>query len=198
MSKINLQKALDEIDCYRTSVTEDDLQRSFCEDGCVYSHDGKRLLKYDGPHGDVTVNIRPVITICDNVFQEAYLEKVIIPETVQVIGEGSLPTCDIKLRSPFFTIEDGILMTSDKKRIISKLKYERAIYNIPEEACHINKNAFSWDGEVAAPYFFRVPNPYINHFDTISGKLIVSNAIAKTLLQKKRILRRRHNRRGCL
>uniref|UniRef100_UPI0025B74176 leucine-rich repeat protein n=1 Tax=uncultured Duncaniella sp. TaxID=2768039 RepID=UPI0025B74176 len=119
-----------------------------------------------------------------NVFHEAYLEKVIIPETVQVIGEDSLPACDIELRSPYFTIEDGILMTSDKKRIIRKLKYERAIYNIPEEVCHIDKNAFSWYGEVAAPYFFRVPNPYINHFDTISAKLIISNAIAKTQLQK--------------
>lgn len=73
MSKINLQKTFEEIDWYRTSVTEDDLQKSFCEDGCVYSYDGKRLLNYDGPHGDVTVDIRPVITICDNVFQEAYL-----------------------------------------------------------------------------------------------------------------------------
>lgn len=184
MSKINLQKALDEIDYYRTSVTEDDLKKSYCEDGCVYSYDGKRLLKYEGPHGDIIVDIRPVITICDNVFHEAYLEKVIIPETVQVIGEDSLPMCDLELRSPYFTIEDGILMTSDKKRIIRKLKYERAIYNIPKEVCCIDKNAFSWYGEVAAPYFFRVSNPYINHFDTISAKLIVPNAIARTQLQK--------------
>ena len=68
--KINLQKALDEIDYYRTSVTEDDLKKSYCEDGCVYSYDGKRLLKYEGPHGDIIVDIRPVITICDNVFHE--------------------------------------------------------------------------------------------------------------------------------
>ena len=184
MSKINLQEALDKIDCYRTSVTEDDLQRSFCEDGCVYSYDGKRLLKYEGSHGELTVEIRPVITICDNVFHKAYLEKVIIPETVQVIGEDSLPKCNIELRSPYFTIEDGILMTSDKKRIIRKLKYERSIYNIPKEVCCIDKNAFSGYGEVAAPYFFRVSNPYINRFDTISAKLIVPNAIARTQLQK--------------
>ncbi len=184
MSKINLQKAFDEIDSYRTSVTEDDLRESFCEDGCVYSNDGKRLLKYKGIHGDVTVDIRPVITICDNVFHNAYLEKIIIPESVETIGEDSLPACDIELRSPHFTIEDGILMTSDRKRIIRNLKYERAIYNIPKEVCHIDKNAFSWYGEVVAPYFFRVSNPYINLFNTISGKLIVKDLIAKNQLQK--------------
>lgn len=184
MNKINLQKAFDEIDYYRTSVTEDDLRESFCEDGCVYSHDGKRLLKYEGEYGDITVNIRPVITICDNVFHMAYIERVIIPETVEMIGVDSLPACDIELRSPNFTIEDGILMTSDRKRIIRKLKYDRAIYNIPNEVCHIDNNAFSWYSEVEAPYFFRVSNPYINRFNTESAKLIVQDPIVKNQLQK--------------
>lgn len=184
MSKINLQKSIDNIDCYRTSVTEDDLKDSFNEDGCVYSADGKRLLKYDGMYGDITVSVRPVLTVCDNAFRDAFLEKVIFPDTLEVIGEDAIPTCDIELDSPFFIIQDGILMTADKKRIIRKLKYGRAIFDIPEEVCHIDKNAFSWDGEVAAPYFFRLSNPYINHFDTNFAKFIVPNRIVKSQLQR--------------
>lgn len=183
MSNINLQKSVDAMDCYRTSVTEEDLRNSFSEDGCVYSADGKRLLKYEGFNGDIVVSVRPVLTVCDNAFQNNFLEKVIFPKTVEVIGENALPVCDLEIDTPFFIIEDGILMTSDKKRIIRKLKYRRAIYDIPKEVNRIDENAFAWDEE-AAPYFFRLSNPYINRFNTNSAKFIVPNGIVKHQLQK--------------
>lgn len=182
MSNIDLNKAKPELDCYRTTVTESDIKNSFIEDGCVYSSDGKRLLKYEGLNGDITVSLLPVVTICDNAFNNAFLERIVLPESLEMIGVDSLPHCDIELNSPYFLIDEGVLMTSDKKRIIKNINYKKAIYNIPAEVCHIDEKAFAWFGESAAPYYFRITNPYINCFDTNSATIIVSNEITKAQL----------------
>lgn len=154
------------------------------DDGCIYSSDGMRLLKYDGYWDDeLIIEIRDVAVICDNAFSYIF-KKIILPETLRIIGSNALPHCEIESKSPYFIVEDGILYTADKKRIIVNCSNSEAVFEIPHEVSQIDTNAFRLeDEEYRAPYYLKLSSPIVNLFNY--DKIIAPDRIVASGLQSK-------------
>ena len=87
-----------------------------------------------------------VTSIGDSVFWFCSpLQSVIIPDSVTIIKGNPFPACPAKVinHSNHFTIFEGNLYTSDRRKLISYLsKGEKFI--IPDSVTSIGDNAFSW------------------------------------------------------
>ncbi len=113
---------------WSTEVTEEDIKNGVEDDFCgVYSKDGKRLLRYRNTYGAEYKIALNTIVICDECFLDIYNEidymyirELYIPKSVKYIGNnafcGSIEkiVCD----SPYFVVDDGFLLTSDKKKVV--------------------------------------------------------------------------------
>ena len=158
-----------EIEIISTEVTEEDKKDAWTDEyGVQYSKDGKKLLK-STDRGLKNYTIRQgTRCICDSAFSwckslqsvtipdsvtsigdSAFLgckslHSVTIPESVTIIKENPFPACPTRVinHSNHFTIFEGNLYTSDKRKLISYLlKGENFI--IPDSVTSIGDNAFS-------------------------------------------------------
>ena len=85
-------------------------------------------------------------------------------------------------------VVDELLLTKDRKRLISCLSHDKFIVTIPSETRFIDEYAFfekySWWYD-APPYFIRFQNDVLNHFRSDYAKLIVPNDKIKQSFIKK-------------
>jgi len=157
-----------EIEIISTEVTEEDKKDAWTDEyGVQYSKDGKKLLK-STDRGLKNYTIRQgTRCICDSAFSwckslqsvtipdsvtsigdSAFLgckslHSVTIPESVTIIKENPFPACPTRVinHSNHFTIFEGNLYTSDKRKLISYLlKGENFI--IPDSVTSIGDWAF--------------------------------------------------------
>ncbi|MDY6258707.1 MAG: leucine-rich repeat protein, partial [Bacteroidales bacterium] len=157
-----------EIEIIGTEVTEEDKKGTWTDEfGVIYSKDGKKLLgstngyltNYTIKQGtrsicnyafswrtslqSVTIP-ESVASIGDNAFYWCTsLQSVTIPESVTIIKGNPLANCPARVinHSNHFTIFEGNLYTSDRRKLISYLsKVENFI--IPDSVTSIGKGAF--------------------------------------------------------
>ena len=157
-----------EIEIISTEVTEEDKKDAWTDEfGVKYSKDGKKLLE-STDHGLTNYTIRQgtrsignsafgycsslqSVTIPDSVtsiggsaFHDcSSLESVTIPESVTIIKGNPFLNCPARVinRSKHFTIFEGNLYTSDRRKLISYLsKGENFI--IPDSVTSIGDGAF--------------------------------------------------------
>ena len=158
-----------EIEIISTEVTEEDKKDAWTDEyGVQYSKDGKKLLK-STDRGLKNYTIRQgtrcicdsalswckslqSVTIPDSVTSigdSAFLgckslHSVTIPESVTIIKENPFPACPTRVinHSNHFTIFEGNLYTSDRRKLISYLSKGES-FIIPDSVTSIGDNAFS-------------------------------------------------------
>ena len=135
-----------------TKVTEDDWADSWKDEyGVIYSKDKKRLLGiYSSYLPDYEI-LDGTEVICDDSLNGIWEEieglmisgKVTIPSTVRFIGRNPFRADFVKIenKSPYFTVEDDVLYTSDKKRLITCFSKKSSIV-IPDGVEIIDSFAF--------------------------------------------------------
>ena len=87
-----------------------------------------------------------VTSIGNSAFSECNrLSQITIPESVYSIGENPFAGLKTELKnlSPHFLVEDNVLFTADKKRLISYCSTQTS-YCIPESVTTIGDEAFYW------------------------------------------------------
>ena len=137
-----------------TKVTTDDWADSWKDEyGVVYSKDKKRLLGIISFYLPDYEILEGTETICDDslngIWEEDVIEglmisgKVTIPSTVRFIGRNPFRADFVKIenRSPYFIVEDDVLYTSDKKRLITCFSKKSRIV-IPDGVEIIDSFAF--------------------------------------------------------
>lgn len=151
--------------------------------GAVYSHDGLKLIKFEGfRYGYDKKIFEPnygCMTICDKAFGYSdYGCKIIIPESIRQIGVDALPKCMIENHSPNFIIENQSLYTHDKTRLLNVFNCESSLYVLPEETRVIDEGAIPSE---AAPYFIKLHDVDIQ-IDPSDSTLIVDTEEQKEKL----------------
>ena len=152
-----------------TKVTDEDLAEAYTDEyGVKFSPDRKRLLKahkgiilYTIPESVTAIGDEAfswcdsltqitipnsVTAIGDSAFYKCLsLTQITIPESVYNIGENPFAGLKTELKnlSPHFLVEDNVLFTADKKRLISYCSTQTS-YCIPESVTTIGDSAFSW------------------------------------------------------
>lgn len=170
-----------------TEVTEDDLRDAVTDEyGAKYSSDGKKLLSGPFLIDLVDKSSEPyqikdgTIVICDESFDHHQEHSIVIPSSVRFIGKNPFKGHAVNLRceSKHFVIEDDLLMTVDKTRIIACVSHATNIITIPKSVEFIDENAFfhhySWHYD-HPPYFIRFHNMISNSFRSDYAKIIVPN-----------------------
>ena len=170
-----------------TEVTEDDLRDAVTDEyGAKYRSDGKKLLSGPFLIDLVDKSSEPyqikdgTIVICDESFDHHQKHSIVIPSSVRFIGKNPFKGHAVNLRcdSKHFVIEDDLLMTADKTRIIACVSHVTNIITIPKSVKFIDENAFfhhfSWHYD-HPPYFIRFHNKISNSFRSDYAKIIVPN-----------------------
>ena len=170
-----------------TEVTEDDLRDAVTDEyGAKYSSDGKKLLSGPFLIDLVDKSSEPyqikdgTIVICDESFDHRQKHSIVIPSSVRFIGKNPFKGHAVNLRceSKHFVIEDDLLMTADKTRIIACVSHATNIITIPKSVEFIDENAFfhqySWPYD-HPPYFIRFHNKISTSFRSDYAKIIVPN-----------------------
>ena len=127
-----------------TKVTDEDLAEAYTDEyGVKFSPDRKRLLK---AHKGIILYTIPnsVTAIGDEAFSGCdSLTQITIPESVYSIGENPFAGLKTELKnlSPHFLVEDNVLFTADKKRLISYCSTQSS-YCIPSSVTAIGDKAF--------------------------------------------------------
>uniref|UniRef100_UPI00259B88D9 leucine-rich repeat protein n=1 Tax=uncultured Porphyromonas sp. TaxID=159274 RepID=UPI00259B88D9 len=156
------------IEVLSTEVTKQDLEEAYTDEyGVKFSPDRKRLLKApDGLESYVVPNT--VTVICDKAFRAwgFNLTSITLPEGLKTIGESAFSGCDsltsitlpmsltdigtnpfeglqlkINNLSPHFCIEDDVLFTADKNRLVAYCSSENT-YSVPCTVKTIGDYAF--------------------------------------------------------
>ena len=76
-----------------SEYTEEDEAMSFIEDGLKYSCDGLRLLKATKDSPDKIMVRKGVLVICDDAFSKCQASKVVLPESLVLIGDNAFACC---------------------------------------------------------------------------------------------------------
>lgn len=179
-------KEIDEI----ANVTVDEYGFSYTQDF--------RVLLYDEEVHPENVKIKDgCMVIAEDALAQPF-SSITIPKSVMYICKGALPIdpCTIINESPYFVFKDGLLLTSDKRRLLRC--YNRStIVNIPKEVVFFDDHAFpthefdahgisyyGWE----SPYFLRISSNRINKFHYYEGKCIVPNEIMKEELLNRKLI----------
>ena len=170
-----------------TDVTEDDLRNAVTDEyGAKYSRDGKKLLSEPFLIDLVDETSKPyhikdgTIVICDESFDHGYKHSIVIPSSVRYMGKNPFKghAVNLQCESKHFVIENDLLMTADKTRIIACMSHATNIITIPKSVKNIDENAFfhqySWYYD-HPPYFIRFHNMISNSFRSDYAKIIVPN-----------------------
>ena len=150
-----------------TKVTDEDLAEAYTDEyGVKFSPDRKRLLKADTSIASYTIP-ESVTSIGDEAFYECRsLTQITIPSSVTAIGDSAFSSCssltqitipnsvtaigrnpfaglkiELKNLSPHFLVEDNVLFSADKKRLISYCSTQSS-YCIPNSVTSIGELAF--------------------------------------------------------
>lgn len=169
-------------------VTEADTLNAIRDNnGCSYSADGIRLLSCNPHHGTITIKPGTKV-ICDNAFENANIDRIIIPNSIMIIGDNALPRCMIENHSPSYTLSNGLFMSIDKKRLLSNISDNQTIVSIPETIESIDTRAFYKDQYPWAydypPYFIKISSLNINHFETAYANIVVKTNDLQSALSK--------------
>ena len=151
-----------------TKVTDEDLAEAYTDEyGVKFSPDRKRLLQADTSIASYTIP-ESVTAIGDKAFSWCdSLTQITIPSSVTAIGDSAFSSCssltqitipnsvtaigrnpfaglkiELKNLSPHFLVEDNVLFTADKKRLISYCSTQTS-YCIPNSVTSIENSAFS-------------------------------------------------------
>ena len=180
--------------CVDTKATSEEFSTAKSIGYCKYSEDGTKLLecscrKFSSDPITISI-ISGTQIICDNAFENAKIDKLIIPSSVEVIGYNALPNCYIECNSPSFIIENNVLYTNDKRRIIKNISNKSVIFDIPKTVVSIDSEAFyekcTWKYD-NPPYFFRIHSTDIDPFNYEYATLIIETEEAKSILCKKSV-----------
>ena len=163
-----------------TEVTEDDLANAWIDEyGVKYSADKKRLLYIPSDINSSYFIEQGTEIICDCSIR-VNTNTIVIPSTVHCIGKNPFEgnSANVICESESFIVQDGLLLTSDKKRLIACLSHNKTIITIPNETIYIDEFAFfqecSWWYD-NPPYFIRLQNKILRVFRNDYAKLIVPN-----------------------
>lgn len=139
---------MEEYNKYDTSVTDEEIKRGVRDEyGCVYSTDGKRLLKGNKDLLSYTVR-NGVEVICDEAFvflnhiphgdNMAVLQSITLPNSVKVIGDSAFEFCR--------TLQNVVLPESLKSIGSSAFWDCESLKHIhlPNSILSIGENAFSF------------------------------------------------------
>lgn len=139
---------MEEYNKYDTSVTDEEIKRGVRDEyGCVYSTDGKRLLKGNKDLLSYTVR-NGVEVICDEAFvflnhiphgdNMAVLQSITLPNSVKVIGDSTFEFCR--------TLQNVVLPESLKSIGSSAFWDCESLKHIhlPNSILSIGENAFSF------------------------------------------------------
>ena len=160
-----------EIEIISTEVTEEDKKDAWTDEyGVKYSKDGKKLIGHTISLNDVDYKVKEgVIIICDGALQSCNLRSIFLPDSVKAIGavafanNVNLVKCNIpphtifikdnnpwggcfnllKLDcdSPWYTIKDSLLYSSDFKIVYSIISWSNEV-TISKKTRKVAANAF--------------------------------------------------------
>lgn len=117
----------------------------------TYSSDGRRFLCYWGTYGEEYSVTDGTEVLCDDSFNDLYsecdghyLEKLILPESLVRIGNNVFcaSIINIKCNSCNFVIENGFLLSNDKKTLYRYFGSDEVV-NIPTTVIFVKGGAFS-------------------------------------------------------
>lgn len=168
---------------------------------CRYAKKGKILISCSNTLPYIEISSECIAIHYDAFSQISNCELIIIPETVKYIGVNAIWPDDVNLanHSPYFVLEDGLFMTSDKQRLLKCISTSN-ILNIPPTLTHIDDVAFptlshlSWGsrefGNPKPPYFLRIlgdhiptinfPETYFIATKETNNKLLLNAGIDKS------------------
>lgn len=166
-----------------TVVTDEDLANAWTDEyGVMYSDDGKRVLKASKPLKGMDYEIiDDTLVICDCAFQTKELHGITLPNSVKKIGalafanNDDMVSCNIpssvnyisennpwggcfnierlNCESPFYTIKDGVLYSSDYQVAYGLIYWEPNI-SIDKRTRKISANAF-WSNRKSHSSFLK-------------------------------------------
>ena len=160
-----------EIEIINTEVTEEDKKDAWTDEfGVMYSKDGKKLIGYTISLENINYKVKEgVIIICDRALQCCKFRSIFLPDSVKAIGavafanNVNLVKCNIpphtrfikdnnpwggcfnllKLDcdSPWYTIKDSLLYSSDFKIVYSIISWSNEV-TISKKTRKVAANAF--------------------------------------------------------
>ena len=160
-----------EIEIINTEVTEEDKKDAWTDEfGVMYSKDGKKLIGYTISLENINYKVKEgVIIICDRALQCCKVRSIFLPDSVKAIGavafanNVNLVKCNIpphtrfikdnnpwggcfnllKLDcdSPWYTIKDSLLYSSDFKIVYSIISWSNEV-TISKKTRKVAANAF--------------------------------------------------------
>lgn len=177
------------------SVENDNCVEIIEDSGLLYSSNYKVLLGIkDIDHCDNNIDIKDgCLIIADNALVNS-TASISIPQSILYISKNSLPINHVKINnnSPYFTFENGLFMTADKRSLYRCYSREN-IVSIPKEVQYIDKDAFPTDEFMALgyngygfnpPYFLRIVNNQITKFHYRECNCIISSLSGKGHLKE--------------
>ena len=179
-----------------TEVTEEDLANAWTDEyGAKYSKNGKRMLKGPKKEYDLYVIKKGTLTICNDCIHCIQNKTIVIPSTVLNIGKSNFTGNGgiVKCESESFVVENRLLLTKDKSRLIACLTHEKKVITIPKETHDIDEDAFFDEYYYHYDYenhlvFIIVQHDNINLFRTAGCFVVVSDDTTKKKLSLKGFL----------
>ena len=139
-------KALIDLEKYdKVSTKQGYYSNKIEEDGVTYSSDYVYVLDCNYEIKKVDISDETFI-IADDAFKYCgHLTKIKIPQSVKIIGKRSFAACDnlnsIICESDYFAVQDGCLLSADKKRLITYFGNTENVI-VPEGVTTIDEAAF--------------------------------------------------------
>lgn len=164
------------------------------EYGCIYDECNCKLLKArttNSKHYGICVIKEGTKEICKNAFLRVRCNELIIPQSVNLIGDNALKHFyrNIENNSPFFILKEGILYNKTEDRIISCINSKCSyVIDVKPTIRHIDENAFITNSAWAydyPPYVIKINKGDINYFNANYALIVVPSEEIKVQLKEK-------------
>ena len=196
-----------EIEIINTEVTEEDKKDAWTDEfGVMYSKDGKKLIGYTISLENINYKVKEgVIIICDRALQCCKVRSIFLPDSVKAIGAVAfannlnLVKCNIpphtifikdnnpwggcfnlqKLDcdSPWYTIKDSLLYSSDFKIVYSIISWSNEV-TISKKTRKVAANAF-WSYRKSG---IVITNIDLSNIEHIGNKAFYGCASLRTII----------------